>query len=70
MKKLNLPDIRKIQQNTLEYMTEGFKQWNKNKYKIIEWIEEVSHTNKALKKVKKYYLFGFLPLFSIEEKVK
>ena len=68
LKKLNFPNIRKIQQTTLEYMSEGFKQWNKNKYKLIDWIEEAPHTNKAFKKVKTYYLFGFLPMFSIEEK--
>lgn len=37
---LEMPDVRKIQKNVYEYMSEGYLKWIKNKYCIIEWMEE------------------------------
>jgi glycosyltransferase involved in cell wall biosynthesis len=32
-------DIRKIQTNTYRYISKGYKKWEKDKVKILEWIE-------------------------------
>lgn len=37
---LPVSDVRKIQKNVYEYMSEGYLKWVKNKYCIIEWMEE------------------------------
>lgn len=33
-------DVRKIQKRTYEYMSEGYLAWEKNKFDILDWIEE------------------------------
>lgn len=37
---LAMMDVRKIQKNVYEYMSEGYLKWVKNKYCIIDWMEE------------------------------
>ena len=37
---LLLMDVRKIQQRTYEYMSEGYLNWEKNKFHILDWMEE------------------------------
>ena len=36
---IRIDDIRKIQQNAREYIENGYKVWEKNKFKILEWIQ-------------------------------
>lgn len=38
-KEINLSDIKRIQKNTYEYMVNGYKKWEKNKSKIIDFIK-------------------------------
>ena len=37
---LKIEDIRKIQKNAQEYIADGYRNWMKEKNKILEWIEE------------------------------
>ena len=37
--KIKIKNIRKIQENAHKYIENGYKEWEKNKYKILDWIE-------------------------------
>lgn len=37
---LPVPDVVKIQKNAYAYMLDGNLKWEKDKYQILEWIEE------------------------------
>lgn len=39
-KSIMLRDVREIQENAYQYIKEGHQKWEKEKYKILEWIEE------------------------------
>lgn len=76
-KYVDLSNIREIQKNTIKYIKDGFENWEKEKWKIVDILTEHPITNnKALYKKyvkkhhnwtinKRYYLFGFLPLLRI-----
>lgn len=74
-KPINLNDIQKIQQNTVKFIEEGYARWEKEKGKILEWIEEkVKINDECLRKfgsnridVLTYYLFSFIPVIKIEQ---
>ena len=62
-KRINLTNIREIQKNTIEFIKNGYKDFEQNKHKILDWIEAdvQSYCNKKLmdsmlntKPVKKY----------------
>jgi len=38
-KKIDFSDIENVQKNTYKFMKEGFENWEKNKYKIIDFIK-------------------------------
>lgn len=38
-KKLDITNIREIQKNTIEYIKQGYENFEKNKHKILDWIE-------------------------------
>lgn len=65
--KLSLTDIRQIQKNTAEYIKQGYAIWEKEKYKIFDYIEAEPITNTELLnkhifiRNEKTLLFGFLP---------
>ena len=71
---LDLKNIKKIQENTLKYIQSGYKNWQKEKTQILNWIEADLTTDNA--KIKKFYaekaemtcykLFGFLPIVKIK----
>ena len=71
--KINIKNIRTIQQNTINFIKNGYKKWNTEKYNILNWIETPVNTdNKVaddtlLTKIRKYYLFGFIPLLRCNE---
>lgn len=48
-KKISLKNIEQIQRNTIEYVNEGYKKWNKNKYNIFDWIEVDSKLNSNIR---------------------
>lgn len=72
---VNLKDIKKIQQNTIKFIADGYARWEKEKGKIVEWIEEkVKINDGCLKKISSsrtdvltYYLFSFIPVIKIEK---
>ena len=76
-KYVDLSNIREIQKNTIKYIKDGFENWEKEKWKIVDILtEHPIANNKALYKKyvkkhhnwtinKRYYLFGFLPLLRI-----
>ena len=72
---INLGDIKEIQQNTIKYMEDGYKKWERNKYKILDWLEEkIRVNNNLLTKfnntqidVVTYFLFSFLPIARIKK---
>ncbi|MBQ9926409.1 MAG: glycosyltransferase family 4 protein [Lachnospiraceae bacterium] len=39
-KPIMLRDVREIQKNAYQYIKEGHQKWQKEKYKILDWIEE------------------------------
>lgn len=65
--KLPLTAIRQIQKNTAEYIKQGYAIWEKEKYKIFDYIEAEPVTNTELLnkhifiRNEKTFLFGFLP---------
>lgn len=65
--KINLKNVREIQKTTAEYIKEGYQNWNKEKYKILDWIEATPQINKNLMDKKlfvrreKAKLFKFIP---------
>ena len=68
IKMLRLKNIRQIQKNAIDYMIEGQKQWNEQKYKIFDWIEEPVKSGRLNMRLMRYYkLFGVLPLLTTEE---
>ena len=56
---LTLSNIRKIQKNTSEYIKQGYEKWEKEKYKIFEYIESEPVTDTDL--LNKHIFLGFLP---------
>jgi len=40
-REIDFSNVREVQENTYRYMQEGYKKWEKNKHKIIEFIEKV-----------------------------
>lgn len=76
IKPLENINIKKIQQNAVEYIKQGFKNWEKDKYQIFDWIETqpdineelVKNSMKNLKFISKHYLFGFVPILWVVEK--
>lgn len=38
-KTIKIENIRKIQKNAVKYIENGYKEWEKNKYKILNWIQ-------------------------------
>ena len=43
--KIKIKNIRQIQQNTHEYIKNGYIEWENNKYKILDWIESDAQLN-------------------------
>ena len=73
---VDLSNVRKIQKNTIKYIKDGFENWEKEKWKIIEVLTKTPVTdNVALYKKyvkqekseinKKYSLFGVIPLLRV-----
>lgn len=66
-KRITLKDIRKIQQNSFEFIKKGYENWNKEKHNILKYIEsepviDRDLLNKTLfLKREKVLLFGFIP---------
>lgn len=66
-KKISLTDIRKIQKNTIEYIKDGYKHWEQEKYKILDYIQstpkiDINKTNEHIYiKNEKTKLFGLIP---------
>ena len=64
---LTLSNIRKIQKNASEYIKQGYEKWEKEKYKIFEYIESdpVTDTDLLNKHIfirnENLLLLGFLP---------
>lgn len=64
---LTLSNIRKIQKNASEYIKQGYEKWEKEKYKIFEYIESepVTDTDLLNKHIfirnENILLLGFLP---------
>lgn len=40
VKPISVHDVRRIQENAKQYIKNGYKNWEKNKYKILEWMKE------------------------------
>ena len=69
---LNEFDVKALGKRAHEYIQKGFKNWEKEKFKILDWMEEaVVINNKKLKtinlKVIQYNLFSFLPVLTIKK---
>jgi len=68
-------NLEEIQNNTINYIKEGFSAWEKNKAKILDQIEMPVKTdlNKALKwkfasdVALKFYIFKIIPLWKIKK---
>lgn len=64
---LTILNVREIQKNTAEYIKQGYEKWEKEKYKIFDYIEAEPITNTELLNKHIYIrnesilLFGFLP---------
>lgn len=43
-KDIEVRNVRKLQENAYQSIRNGYKQWSKNKYKIIDWIEQSSNS--------------------------
>lgn len=50
-KKLKLNQVRKIQENTIDFIKNGYENWNKEKYKILNWLETPVEENVNIKKM-------------------
>lgn len=78
IKPIEIKDIKSIQRNTLAYIQKGYKKWEKEKHKILEWLESDLENN--VNKLKKYYyerteiitykLFNFLPIIKVKKSIK
>lgn len=74
LKVLTPNDILKIQRNAYTFMKLGFQTWDKEKYKIFDWIEEPIEVEfQALTKSRKRYiclktisLLGFVPFLTVK----
>lgn len=70
-------DIRKIQENAFEYIKSGYAQWEKDKYKIIDWLEAPIQQTATLSSlgsssyisVKSYHLLGVIPFWTVKNKL-
>lgn len=64
---LTILNVREIQKNTAEYIKQGYEKWEKEKYKIFDYIEAEPITNTELLNKHIYIrnenimLLGFLP---------
>lgn len=38
-RKIKINNVRKIQENTIQYIKDGFERWEQEKFKILDWIE-------------------------------
>ena len=47
--KIKIKNVRQIQENTMKYIEEGYKKWDENKHKILDWIESDYKQNSNLK---------------------
>lgn len=72
---LELKNIPKIQKNTQKYIENGYAKWEKEKFKILDWIEEKTDadTNKIGRYYQKLYgkteykLFSVIPLLTVKK---
>jgi hypothetical protein len=65
---ISLKNIRQIQQNTLDCMIAGQKQWNERKYKIFDWIDEPVKSGRVnMRLMRDYKLFGLFTFLRVEE---
>lgn len=69
----NTINIAKIQENAYEYIQQGYRQWEENKYKILEWLEAPLHLSKPKRKrkylnIKCYYLFCLIPIMVVKDR--
>lgn len=69
---LIIENVKQIQFNTYNYMKNGYKEWETNKYQILEWIEQPVIINKILLEKKKNIvytelieIFGLIIIISI-----
>ena len=46
-KKITLADIKKIQDNTIKYIEKGYKNWEENKYSILDWVQRKPNPNRV-----------------------
>ena len=77
LKAVKIENIVRIQRNAFEYIKKGYIQWEKDKYKIIDWLEApLQKKTDALNddyhqyfNVKSYQLFKLIPLLTIKEKL-
>ena len=60
--KLKIKNVLKIQKNTLKYIQKGYKNWSKNKKKILKWIQSSVHPHPVQHQFS-FFLFGKIPLF-------
>jgi hypothetical protein len=68
IKMISLKNIRQIQQNTLDCMIAGQKQWNERKYKIFDWIDEPVKSGRLnMRLMRDYKLFGLFTFLRVEE---
>ena len=60
VKPIDNMEVDKIQQNTFQYMQEGFKNWEKTKYDILGWLEKDVKINPTLmeKTYKEKFVIG------------
>ena len=64
---LTILNVREIQKNTAEYIKQGYEKWEKEKYKIFDYIEAEPVTNTELLnkhifiRNENTLLFGFIP---------
>lgn len=73
---LDIKNIREIQKNTYDCIKSGYEIWNKEKWHILNWLEDALETDE--KNIKNFYaqksavitykLFGFLPILEIRTK--
>ena len=68
IKMISMENIRQIQKNSIDYMKAGRNQWNKQKYKIFDWIEEPVKSGRLnMRLVRHYKLFGLFTFLRVEE---
>lgn len=44
-KKIEIQNVRKIQENARKYIEDGYKKWEQDKFKILDWIESDVKSN-------------------------